>query len=169
MLNDFKLQLQNRSLNNLTVLSYGSNQASFCLFLSFSQYNDKYSTKCDYIKAQMVFLGFEFRTVGWQARTNPLSPNVNLAVSTYVAQHFNKQSYSLDKILSCGQSYKTFYACKLRLQDRNMGYFQVRYDSRVVIYDCKMFLRLATVLQNSSHQNLHNTPLTRVRQVSSFY
>ena len=25
-----------------------------------------------------------------------------------------------------------------------MGYFQVRYDSRVVIYDCKMFIRLAT-------------------------
>ena len=25
-----------------------------------------------------------------------------------------------------------------------MGYFQVRYNSRVVIYDCKMFIRLAT-------------------------
>ena len=25
-----------------------------------------------------------------------------------------------------------------------MGYFQVRYDSRVVIYDRKMFIRLAT-------------------------
>ena len=27
-----------------------------------------------------------------------------------------------------------------------MGYFQVRYDSRVVIYDHKMFIRLATAL-----------------------
>ena len=27
-----------------------------------------------------------------------------------------------------------------------MGYFQVRYDSRVIIYDCKMFIRLATGL-----------------------
>ena len=27
-----------------------------------------------------------------------------------------------------------------------MGYFQVRYDSRVVIYKCKMFIRLATEL-----------------------
>ena len=26
-----------------------------------------------------------------------------------------------------------------------MGYFQVRYDSRVVIYERKMFIRLATV------------------------
>ena len=25
-----------------------------------------------------------------------------------------------------------------------MGYFQVSYDSRVVIYECKMFIRLAT-------------------------
>ena len=25
-----------------------------------------------------------------------------------------------------------------------MRYFQVRYNSRVVIYDCKMFMRLAT-------------------------
>ena len=27
-----------------------------------------------------------------------------------------------------------------------MGYFQVRYDSRVVIYDCRAFIRLATGL-----------------------
>ena len=25
-----------------------------------------------------------------------------------------------------------------------MGYFQVRYDSRVVIYDCRAFIRLTT-------------------------
>ena len=28
-----------------------------------------------------------------------------------------------------------------------MGYFQVRYDSRVVIYDHRAFIRLATFLQ----------------------
>ena len=35
-----------------------------------------------------------------------------------------------------------------------MGYFQVRYDSRVVIYECKMFIRLATELWTSlnAHQ-----------------
>ena len=27
-----------------------------------------------------------------------------------------------------------------------MGYFQVRYDSRVVIYEHKMFIRLATAV-----------------------
>ena len=27
-----------------------------------------------------------------------------------------------------------------------MGYFQVRYDSRVVIYDRRAFIRLATVI-----------------------
>ena len=31
-----------------------------------------------------------------------------------------------------------------------MGYFPVRYDSRVVIYDRKMFIRLATgIIQNN--------------------
>ena len=30
-----------------------------------------------------------------------------------------------------------------------MWYFQVRYDSRVVIYDCKGFIRLATGLRLS--------------------
>ena len=32
-----------------------------------------------------------------------------------------------------------------------MGYFQLRYDSRVVIYKCKMFIRLATVQVKTSH------------------
>ena len=32
-----------------------------------------------------------------------------------------------------------------------MGYFQVRYDSRVVIYERKMFIRLATGLMFSKH------------------
>ena len=42
-----------------------------------------------------------------------------------------------------------------------MGYFQVRYDSRVVIYKHKMFLRLATglgdmwlVIFHSMHNNI---------------
>ena len=39
---------------------------------------------------------------------------------------------------------KPFYASKLQLQGRNMGYFPVRYDSRVIIYERKMFIRLAT-------------------------
>ena len=30
-----------------------------------------------------------------------------------------------------------------------MGYFPVRYDSRVVIYERKMFIRLATVIYSS--------------------
>ena len=45
-----------------------------------------------------------------------------------------------------GQSYKHIYARKLRLMGRNMRYFPVRYDSRVIIYKRKMFIRLATGL-----------------------
>ena len=44
---------------------YGPNLASYCLFSSFSQYNDKYSTNFDYIKAQMVCMGFKPWTAGW--------------------------------------------------------------------------------------------------------
>ena len=33
-----------------------------------------------------------------------------------------------------------------------MGYFSVKYDSRVVIYEHKMFIRLATGDPNKSHQ-----------------
>ena len=29
-----------------------------------------------------------------------------------------------------------------------MGCFQVRYDSRVIIYECKLFIRLATYLSS---------------------
>ena len=32
-----------------------------------------------------------------------------------------------------------------------MGYFQVRYDPRVVIYKCKMFIRLATDFDINLH------------------
>ena len=41
---------------------------------------------------------------------------------------------------------KRLYDCKLRLYAHNMGYFQVRYDSRVVIYNYRTFLRLTTGL-----------------------
>ena len=41
-----------------------------------------------------------------------------------------------------------------------MGYFQVRYDSRVVIYDRRGFIRLATGWLNSSHDMQH--PITVV-------
>ena len=40
-----------------------------------------------------------------------------------------------------------------------MGYFPVRYDSRVVIYDRRAFIRLATGVIWSSHfndQSVHN-------------
>ena len=63
----------------LIFLKYGPNPASFSLFSSFSQPNDKYSTKFDYIKALMACLGFEPGTAGagesselWRA---PYPPN----------------------------------------------------------------------------------------------
>ena len=34
------------------------------VYLRFSQYNDKFSTNIDYIKAEMVCLGFDPETVG---------------------------------------------------------------------------------------------------------
>ena len=42
------------------------------------------------------------------------------------------------------QSYKHFTLVNYNFQGHNKGYFPVRYDSRVVIYDHKMFIRLAT-------------------------
>ena len=45
------------------------NPASFCLFSSCSQYNDTYGKNIDYIKVQMVCLGFEPGFAGRQART----------------------------------------------------------------------------------------------------
>ena len=35
-----------------------------------------------------------------------------------------------------------------------MGYFKARYDSRVLIHDCKMFIRLVTDLYYASVANL---------------
>ena len=43
-----------------------------------------------------------------------------------------------------GQYYKALYDRNIQLYSRNMGCFQVRYDSRVVIYERKLFIRLAT-------------------------
>jgi len=37
-----------------------------------------------------------------------------------------------------------------------MGYFQVRYDSRVVIYDRRGFIRLATGASSSLPKTRHN-------------
>ena len=38
-----------------------------------------------------------------------------------------------------------------------MGYFSVRYDSRVVIYKHKMFIRLATENQPINYHHLHSS------------
>ena len=35
-----------------------------------------------------------------------------------------------------------------------MGYFQVRYTSSVVIYECKMFIRMATEIVSKEVNNL---------------
>ena len=48
------------------------------------------------------------------------------------------------KSMFWSQSYKHDH--NLRPQSRNMECFQVRYDSRVVIYKFKLFIRLATGL-----------------------
>ena len=45
-----------------------------------------------------------------------------------------------------GQSYQAFTLVNYDSRVVNMGYFQVRYNSRVVIYERKMFIRLATAL-----------------------
>ena len=39
-----------------------------------------------------------------------------------------------------------------------MGYFQVRYVSRVVIYKCKMFIRLATECLNAKNPKQLSLP-----------
>ena len=39
-----------------------------------------------------------------------------------------------------------------------MGYFPVRYDSRVIIYDCKMFIRLAKGVPPNNKESLDLTP-----------
>ena len=44
-----------------------------------------------------------------------------------------------------GQYYKALYDRNIRLSSRNTGCFEVRYDSSVVIYEHKIFTRLATV------------------------
>ena len=44
-----------------------------------------------------------------------------------------------------------------------MGYFTVRYDSKVVIYDRKMFIRLATAVFMTNHKNIVGLKLTEFR------
>ena len=45
-----------------------------------------------------------------------------------------------------------------------MGYFQVRYDSRVVIYDCRGFIRFAT--ENNFKTKTNDTKGSKDKQVS---
>ena len=53
---------------------YGPNPSSFFLILSFSQYNDKYSTiNYKWKQRRMLFLEFEPETAALKAQTNPLS------------------------------------------------------------------------------------------------
>ena len=47
-----------------------------------------------------------------------------------------------------------------------MGYFQVKYDSRVVIYDRRAFIRLATEDQGSNH-SIHNFDIDFLHIVNS--
>ena len=46
--------------------------------------------------------------------------------------------------MTSGQSYKAIYASKLRLYSRSIKQFPSQYDSTVVIYERKLFIRLAT-------------------------
>ena len=48
--------------------------------------------------------------------------------------------YGCNNIDYSGQSYKTFYACKLRLKSCNIGNFLV-ITTLVVIYEHRMFIR----------------------------
>ena len=57
-------------------------------------------------------------------------------------QNFAKSGHTA--VDPSGQSYKHFMLVNYDSMVRNMVYFPVRYDSRVVIYKRKMFIRLAT-------------------------
>ena len=48
-----------------------------------------------------------------------------------------------------------------------MGYFPVRYDSRVVIYDCKMFIRLAAVYDKPS--KIYSTCMVTIHTCGQSY
>ena len=54
------------------------------------------------------------------------------------------QSHESPHILTSGQSYKQLMLVIYDSRVVIWGYFQVKYDSRVVNYDCRGFIRLAT-------------------------
>ena len=58
-------------------------------------------------------------------------------------------SVAEDQTLGSGQSYKHFTLVNYDSMVVIWGIFPVRYDSRVVIYELKMFIRLATGTQLS--------------------
>ena len=66
-------------------------QESICLFSSFSQLNDKGSTKFDCIKA---CLGFEPWTIEWQMGTNPLSYGGPTIISKKLMLSDGKKGFS---------------------------------------------------------------------------
>ena len=80
-----------------------------------------------------------------------------VCVCCHVFRSLNDQSwlnfYGLVKFESLPLAYHTFYSCGQSYKHftlvnydwgRNMGYFLVRYDSRVVNYNRRGFIRLAT-------------------------
>ena len=80
--------------------------------------------------------GFYLRIVVFK-----ISPKVT---KYFIANMLDKFSYKTFEILPiCGQSYKHFTIVNYDSRV-NMGFFQVRYESRVVHYDLRGFIRLAT-------------------------
>ena len=64
----------------------------------------------------------------------------------------------------CGQSYKASTIVNYDSRVVIMGYFQVRYDSRVVIYDCRGFIRFAT--ENNLKTKTNDAKGSKDKQVS---
>ena len=60
-----------------------------------------------------------------------VEPDKAVGIPTHLKQNSNSSSSMV-------------YGRKLQLQSCNMGYFQVRPDSRVIIYFCRAFMRLTT-------------------------
>ena len=60
-------------------------------------------------------------------------------------------------LLGCGQSFKHFTLINYDSRVVIWGYFPVRYESRVVIYERKMFIRLATDRKNKYWALIHAT------------
>ena len=64
----------------------------------------------------------------------------------------------------CGQSYKASTIVNYDSRVVIMGYFQVRYDSRVVIHDCRGFIRFAT--ENNLKTKTNDAKGSKDKQVS---